>query len=179
MTTTLPHTRRGLRRTLTVGVVGLALVATTASGSDEPAQKVDAPTGGGDQSDTFAVGDHVALGGWTIIAHGVTDPLTPGSEFLAPEPGNRWVAVDVEATNTGDSPETMSSVMCFDLLDSTNRSHTVTITGSGASTLDGGVGPGASLRGDLEFEIPEDATGLKLVFSCDLTSSSSATIALD
>lgn len=180
MTITPLPSRRIARRLLTVSVAGIALVATVASGSDEPAQRVDAPDGGSDAAaaENFAVGDHVRVGEWTVIAHGVTDPVTPANEFLAPSPGNRWVGVDVEVTNDDDEPRTVSSMMCFDLFDSTNRSYSVTITGDGSSSMDGTVAPGAGLRGDVEFEIPEDATGLALEFDCDLMSGNTATIDL-
>ena len=178
MTITPLASRRN--RLLTVSIAAVALVATVASGSDEPAQRVDAPDEGSGAAaeENFAVGDHVRVGDWTVIAHGVTDPVTPANEFLAPSPGNRWVGVDVEVTNGDDAPQTVSSMMCFELSDSTNRSYSITITGDSSSSMDGTVAPGGGLRGDVEFEIPEDATGLAITFDCDLVSGNSATIDL-
>ncbi len=172
--------RRTARRILVTSVAGLAVAATVASGSDEPAQKVDGPAGAAaaGEVETFTLGDYVQVGDWTVVAHGVTDPLAPTNEFLAPDPGNRWVGVDVEVTNTDDQAKTVSSVMCFELVDSTNRSYDITLTGSGSSSMDGSVNPGGSLRGDVEFEIPQDATGLQLKFDCDLLSSNSVLIDL-
>jgi hypothetical protein len=170
--------------------MAVALFAAVASTSDEnDANKVDegqdtGTTDGGaaDESgapEEFAVGDLVELGDWQVRVHGVTDPVVSDDELFQPPEGQRWVAVDVEVTNTGDQTETVSSMLCFEIMDGQNRTYDQTVTGvSTAATPDGDVASGASLRGTVEYEVPADAAGLRLNFSCDLLTPGTATIAL-
>ncbi|MGH9228028.1 MAG: DUF4352 domain-containing protein [Acidimicrobiales bacterium] len=82
--------------------------------------------------------------------------------------------------NTAAQPETVSSLLCFELIDNQGRSYTQTVTGvSGAAPPDGEVAAnGGSRRGTVEYEVPSEAAGLRLNFKCDLFSSGTATIAL-
>jgi hypothetical protein len=183
-----------LNRLLSVLAVGVALVATVASSSENEPQRVDEGSGDTHESsagsesgesgesgepEVFGVGDLVELGDWRVRVHGVTDPVRSTDEFLQPPAGQRWVAVDVEVTNASDRAEVVSSALCFQLVDDQNRTFNQTVTGvSDAGTPDGDVAPGASLRGSVEYEVPADARGLRLNFSCDLLTPGTATIAL-
>lgn len=180
-----PATRPGARparRLLAVVAVAGALVFATASTDENEATRVDgagAAAEGGAQPEVFAVGDVVQLGDWQVRVHGVTDPVQSTNPILTPAPGTRWVAVDVEVTNTGASPQTVSSLLCFEVADGQNRSYNLTLTADpGAASPDGEVAAGASRRGTLTYEVPADAAGLRLGFKCDLFSTGSATIAL-
>jgi hypothetical protein len=174
-------------RLLSLAALGLALFAAVASTGENEPERVDdgaAPTdssGPGTDSgepEVFAVGDLVELGDWRVRVHGLTDPVQ-GTEFLQPADGARWVAVDVEVTNASDQAEAVSSMLCFQLVDDQNRTFNQTVTGaSSAATPDGDVAAGASLRGSVEYEVPADARGLRLNFSCDLLTPGTATIAL-
>lgn len=168
-----------MRPILAVLALGLALTATIASGEENTATKVEggvsspAPAG-----EAFAMADVVALGDWQLVVHGITDPYVSSNQFMAPAAGNRIVTVDTEVTNTGDKPAVVSSMVCFELKDSENKTYNMTITDNTEATPDGDVAPGASRRGTIAYEIPESATGLQLQFQCDLLSSGSATVNL-
>ncbi|MEZ5213102.1 DUF4352 domain-containing protein [Gordonia sp. (in: high G+C Gram-positive bacteria)] len=166
-----------LRNTAVAVMACLALGATIASGSEDKATKVDG-NGSTQQGDTFKVGDTVKLGDWKVKVNKVTDPYVPSNEFVTPSPGNRYVLVDTEVTNDSKKSQTVSSMMCFDLRDDSNRKHDITITGDETSSLDGEVAPGGTLRGDLAFEVPDSAKNLQLQFKCDLFGSGSAVIDL-
>jgi hypothetical protein len=174
-----------VNRLLSLLAVGVALFAAVASTGENEPQRVDESSSGTEEGSTsgepeeFAVGDLVELGDWRVRVHGVTDPVQSTDQFLQPPAGQRWVAVDVEVTNAGDQAETMSSALCFQLVDDQNRTFNQTVTGaSGAATPDGDVAAGASLRGAVEYEVPADARGLRLNFSCDLLTPGTATITL-
>ncbi|MFT4189382.1 MAG: DUF4352 domain-containing protein [Aeromicrobium sp.] len=161
-------------RKISITVVALmALGASIASGESNTATDED-----GKEVQEAAVGELVNLGDWAVQVHGVTDPYVATNEFMTPQPGNRFVVVDTEVTNNGDAPEIVSSIACFDLRDAENKNYDITITGDSSSTLDGEVAPGSGLRGNLEFEVPEAATGLQLHFKCDVFGSGSAVISL-
>ncbi len=140
----------------------------------DPSPAADDQTGG-----TFAVGDRVAIGNWQIEVHEVTDPYDDGNQYLGPDAGNRWVAVDVEVFNIGDQPRDVTSSFCFDLQDELNRNFDLELfADTKVDAPNGEVQPGASLRGTIVFETPDDAAGLRLNFKCQLLSTGSVTIEL-
>jgi len=184
---TIPRRRR--TQVLSLLAIAVALFASLCSSSENEPEAADersdsaAPAGeGNEQSDgpeVFAVGDLVELGDWQVRVHGVTDPLQSEDPSLQPTAGHRWVAVDVEVTNMSDQTATVSSLVCFVLKDDTNTTYDQTVTGaSTAATPDGDLPAGGSLRGTVEYEIPANADGLRLDFSCDLLAPGTATIAL-
>lgn len=182
---TPPRPRRRTRLLAGAAVVVALVLATASTEENEPTRVDDtgAASDGADgaaaEPDVFAVGDVVELGDWRVQVHGVTDPVESTNELMAPDPGHRWVAVDAEVTNTGAEAQTVSSLLCFEIADDQNRSHTLTITGDpGVQPPDGEVPLGGARRGTLTYEVPADAAGLRLVFKCDLLSTGSATIAL-
>lgn len=180
------------RSVLSTAAIAGVLFTSIASTDEEPAAKVEEPTGADSDSsaDTastetseveataFLVGDLVSLGDWQLKVHEVIDPFESTNEFFEPDEGNRWVAVDVEVTNTSSEPTSVSSLMCFELMDGDNRAYDVTITGESTSSMDGDVAPGGSRRGTVEFEVPNGADELALNFNCELFSSTTATIEL-
>lgn len=182
-----PRPRRRRPPLLALAAVVGALVLATASTEDDEPARVDetggtaegADAGAGAGPEVFAVGDLVELGDWRVRVHGVTDPLQSTNPVITPAPGNRWVAADVEVTNTGSEPQVVSSLVCFEVVDDRNRSYTLALTADAASSPpDGEVAAGAARRGMLTYEVPADAAGLRLNFACDLFSTGSATIAL-
>lgn len=189
--------KKPMRIFATLTLVLVAVFASVASTDDEnEATKVeksdddtaavdteaaDAEEAGEDgPAESFGIGDTVALGDWELTVHSLTDPLEPTNEFLSPDEGNRWVSLDVEVGNNADSAENVSSILCFEIQDSENRAYDVAlITGNNGASIDGEVAAGGSRRGDIDFEIPEAADGLRLNFKCDLFSKGSATIDLN
>ncbi len=89
-----------------------------------------------------------------------------GKKVLKPNKGNKWILVDTTIVNKGQKPETIS-VASFQLIDSANKSYEVALL---AEALDdvksptGELNPGDKRRGEVAFEVPEKAQGLKLVF---------------
>lgn len=161
--------------------VVVAAGAVVASGGDNKATKTNSD-GSSDTSktaETFKVGDEVKLGDWSVKVWGVTDPLAPTNEFAKPKDGFRWVSLDTEVKNLSSDPAAVSSLLCFKVQDSVNREYTEDIaSGVQPGPPDGEVAPNAAKRGNVVFEVPVDATGLKLNFKCDLFSSGTATVQL-
>lgn len=148
----------------------------TTVGADVGAQaptETQQPTEG----QAFNVGDRVALGDWELIVHGVTDPFE-GHEFLSPEAGLRWVLVDAEVFYNGADPEVLSTPLCMEVQDDQNRVHSQIFVDNPIGIMDGDIAPGAGRRGGMVYEMPADATGLRLNFNCDLLATGSATINL-
>lgn len=172
------------RRVLVVIAAAIAIVALAGSGETNQAEKVgssgtvngSASGGAPASSETFAVGDQVKLGDWTVVVNGVTDPYVSTNDYVTPT--GRFVGVDASVTNNGSSPATVSSLLCFDLRDATGQTYNQTVVVGGPSAPDGEVDPGGVLRGTVFYDVPIAATGLQLKFKCDLLSNGSATINL-
>jgi Domain of unknown function (DUF4352) len=167
---------RSLLVAMVILVAGLAVIA---SGEDNKASKVGDTGSGSASSSTFGVGDEVKLGDWTVKVWGVTDPQAPVNEYLKPKDGFRWVTLDTEVRNLSSDPASVSSLLCFHVQDSANREYDENIvSGITPGPPDGEVATKAAKRGNVVFEVPADATGLKLNFKCDLFSSGTATVNL-
>jgi hypothetical protein len=176
-----------MRKGLAVVAIGVAVFATlgeaTKSNTAEKVAPGDtglaAASSGTTITPVFQVGDEVKLGDWRVKVHTVTDPLVSTNEFFEPKPGNRFIAIDTEVTNTTSRPQTVSSLLCFELQDDKNQSYDQAITGdTSVKSPDGEVDAKGSRRGVLTYEVPTSATGLKLRFKCELFSKGSAIIAL-
>ena len=159
----------------------LAVGTLVASGEENEAKKA------GDKSDEssgpaeeFAVGDSVELGDWGVVVHEFVDPVEVDPESLmVPDEGKRRVKIDAEVTNNGDKPAQVSSLMCFELKDGANKTYDQALfVDSDVASIDGEIAPGDALRGEVAYDVPADATGFVLNFSCDLFSSGSARIKL-
>lgn len=178
---------RGLVALLAIVVAAGAVLA---SGSTNKAEKVNGngssssvpgstPPSSGGASAPFKVGDEVKLGDWTVKVWGVADPQAAVNQYAKPTAGSRWVGLDAEVRNLSSDPANVSSILCFKVQDSANREYTEDIaTGIKPEPPDGEVAPGAAKRGTIVFEVPAEATGLKLNFKCELFSSGTATIQL-
>jgi hypothetical protein len=90
-----------------------------------------------------------------------------GKRVLKPNKGNKWVLVDTTIVNQGQKP-TILPVVAFKVVDNANKEYEVALL---AGALDdvksptGEIKPGGEKRGEVAFEVPEKAKGLKLVFN--------------
>ncbi len=78
-----------------------------------------------------------------------------------------------------DEAEVISSLMMFKMADSEGYNYSVTIADSSKPSLDGELGPGRKMRGEIAFEVPTDATGLELIFEPDFLGFGQAIFKLD
>lgn len=178
------------RRSLALVALAGALFATAASSDDDEASDTNDSSGeasGGTQgadggtsdAEAYAVGDLVEIGVWEVRVHGMTDPYTGGNEFLPPADGMRYVAVDTEVTNISDESQVMSSLMCFEVLDSADAAYPMTLTDLEIGPLDAeAIEAGGSRRATVTYEVPVNAAGLRFKFACDPDSDASAIISL-
>jgi hypothetical protein len=111
----------------------------------------------------YGIGDTIAMGDLEHTFHAAR--FFEGDEFMSPEDGTRWLLVDVEVTNTGDESEAMSSMIMWELVDADNRSRTQTITADEQGGLDGELGAGRSMRGEIAYEVADGQTEWELIFA--------------
>jgi len=148
---------------------GAPTVAQAETQPNEPEEDVDDdsdddPTDGQDEADdrVFAIGDTIRVGNIEITVLGYR--TSEGEGFFAPADGNVFYLIDVAIMNTGDSTESISSMLMFDLRDSDGFSLNTSLGAMtmGRGGVDGAVLPGKVIRGELGYEIPSGASGFKL-----------------
>ena len=90
-----------------------------------------------------------------------------GKRVLKTNKGNKWILVDTTIINQGQKPIILP-VVAFKVIDNANKEYEVALL---AEALDdvrsptGEIKPGGEKRGEVAFEVPEKAKGLKLVFN--------------
>lgn len=113
--------------------------------------------------ETGDVGDTVQHGAFELTVHGVTDPLEPADEFFGPDAGNRWLMVEVSITNVSDEPQDYGSYD-FKVKDADNFEYTTGFVDLQRELTSGSLPPGDTVRGQIGFEVPENAAIVRLIF---------------
>ncbi|MBE3549828.1 MAG: DUF4352 domain-containing protein [Brockia lithotrophica] len=155
-----------------VGEKNSAASAAAESG-EKPAQGES--DGGKAAYPEFRVGDQIKMGNLVFVVNGTREVK---DEFMNPNPGNIFLAVDVTVENVGEKPEPVSSLMMFDLRDAEGNRYNRTLAGS-KTTPDGEVAPGKKLRGEVVFEVPKDAKGLEFIIKSEFLKTGHAIVHLD
>lgn len=122
----------------------------------EEAQDVEAVVGDRIESDTLA-----------FVVEGVETTNRVGS-YGEPDEGNTFVVVTMAVKNrTDDQFADFSPFMQAVLRDEENYTYTSTFYGTGRPLESGQLAPGEVARGDIVFEVPEDASGYVLRFDLE------------
>lgn len=171
-----------------VGEVGEATAVSQAAADDDTAVEPTTPTdedNEGDSAETvteptdeptpvptpssFAVGDIIEMNDLTMVVLGWSTPA--GNEFTQPDPGNKFVVVDLLFLNTGSTADSLSSLLQMELKDSTSQVYDIDLMAAiaaGTSSPEGEIAPGERIRGSVGFQTPVDATGLQFVFDASV-----------
>jgi len=143
-------------------MLALALVLTGCGETVTP-EKVDpGEGGGGDAAEKYAVGDTVKMGDLRFTLKGVR--YDTGSEYWKPDAGTRWIVFDCVVENTGSESETVSSLLMFKLYDADGYTKDVAIPEDLKGSLDGELGAGRKMAGEIAFTVDEDETAWELIF---------------
>jgi hypothetical protein len=127
-----------------------------------------------DGQEVFAIGDTASTGDFDVTVHAFEDPFTEGTDIVPPDEGHRFVAVEVEMTNTGDEPLPISTLALFEVIDQLDRPWAATISGSQRPALDEAtVAPGQTRRGWVVFQVGNDATDLVVRIKGNITATGS------
>lgn len=137
----------------------------TVAETDEPTEPAtEAPAG----EVKAAVGDLVEGENMHLVIESVERELS--ETVLTPEPGNEFVRVSLALKNVSDEYLSVSSLLQTRLRDDENYQYRSTVIGDNQPRFtDGQFVPGEVGRGSLAFEVPEDVSGLQLVFDFDVS----------
>ncbi len=112
--------------------------------------------------EVFSVGETVKLGDLQFSVNEVR--TSAGDEFFKPEQGNVYFIVDSTISNLATESASISSLLMFKLVDDEGYNYQITLGPNTKGSLDGELGPGRKMRGELAFEVPENAQGMELIF---------------
>lgn len=95
------------------------------------------------------------LDGSTYTVNAIEDPYTSANRFIAPKPGNRYVAVDITQEATAASDESNSAY--FAIQDTNDYEYQASFADKEPRFAYGDLTQGQRRRGWVIFEVPTDA----------------------
>ncbi|MDR5659013.1 DUF4352 domain-containing protein [Serpentinicella sp. ANB-PHB4] len=113
-------------------------------------------------AENFEIGDKVEIGGINITVNSVR--WDEGAEFFGPDEGEKWLAIDVTLENTKDESANVSSMLMFDLYDEDNYKRDLALSTTTEGSLDGELGAGRSMRGEIAFSVKEGQNNFEFIF---------------
>jgi uncharacterized protein DUF4352 len=151
----------------------LALVIMACGGSDNSGTSVGksngtSTTGGSGGNNHFKVGDQVKVGDTYIVTVN-SFKTNPGDDVFQPKAGNMFVVVDVSIKNVSSQEQNLSSLLQFDLKDSTGQKYTETIV-SNTTPPDGKLAAGDIVKGQIAYEVPKTQHDFTFSFEADIVS---------
>ena len=88
----------------------------------------------------------------------------PGAQFFKPAEGYKWIVVDLSVENTGDTEYSMSTLLQTQMRDGEGRTYGIAMGPKLQGSLDVVIPVADKVRGEVAFEVPATATGLKFIF---------------
>lgn len=150
----------GKNQTSTTSSPSPAITATAASPSAKGKQGIKIP------SQSVGIGQAVRLGKYQFTVNGVRK--TDGDTISQPKPGQKFLLINATVENQGQKMEPISSIFLFALTDATGKEYERVITTEAKGSLDNNLSPGKQLKGEIAFEVPQDAKALLLILRGDL-----------
>lgn len=173
-----------------IAIFIILIVISSSGGKDKSASGTNSDSGNSKstaQTDTkYGLKQPVSVGDLVYTANSVKKQTTVGSgAFAKTSQSGTYVVTNLTVKNNGNETVTIDSSL-FELTDAAGRTFKPSSEGQTAMMFNGKdnfflkqVQPGLSATGDVVFEIPVDATGLKINVSAGLFSSKKATISLE
>ncbi len=87
-----------------------------------------------------------------------------GSEYMKPEPDERWLVLNCTIENKGESSAVISSLLMFSLSDEDHYSREVELFANTKGSLDGELGAKRTMRGEIAFTVEKGQTKWDFIF---------------
>lgn len=148
------------------GIVVLIIIIAIAGGNGEPKKvgETNSANSNANQQSEFAVGDTVKINDYTMTVNKVQRNWQSPADYDKPESGKEYVFVEVTITNEGKNSISYNT-FDFKMQDSNGVQKTETYTMSTNKLNSGDLAPGGKITGNLVYDVPTGATGLKLLFT--------------
>lgn len=117
----------------------------------------------------YKIGDVIQVGDLTMVVNGISFPEP--KEMFEPDEGNRFVAVDVTFENVGSKSDSLFAMAQMTLKDDTGQDYQQDMSAdisAGGNAPNGEIAPGEKKRGQIGYQIPNDAKGFVFVFDGSL-----------
>ncbi|MBW6474358.1 MAG: DUF4352 domain-containing protein [Anaerolineaceae bacterium] len=127
----------------------------------------------------YNVGDLIEIKNHTMAVLGWED-ISAG-DFLGPDPGNKFVAVEMFFANNSQSRISISTLLQMNLKDEADRSYEIDFSASSEikdGSVDGSLVPGEKIRGKVGFQVPENVQNLQFVFDASVFGSGKVVVDL-
>jgi len=154
---------------VTALLVALSLVLLVGCASEVTPAKVEAPSPEAAAAEaqpvtieTYKVGDTVSIGDVKITLNGAR--FSKGSEYFKPEAGEKWLTINATIENQSSEAFASSSIMMFSLYDEDDYSADLAFTNDEKGSLDGEIGAGRKIRGEMSYSVSEGQTQWELIF---------------
>lgn len=108
------------------------------------------------------VADEITASNYKLVVNGAYG--TQGSEYFGPEEGMKYVVIDASVENLSSEAETISTMLMFSLQTPDGFHYDEAIYTDAKGDLGGDIAPGRINRGEMAFEVPENATEFYLYF---------------
>lgn len=115
------------------------------------------------------LGEAIPIGDLVLTVNSLSFPAP--TAFAVPEPGKKFVGVDVTVQNKSNEQVNIFSRDVMFLKDSQGHRYvedTVATSIAGTGPPDGDPYPGRSVRGVAGYQVPKDASGFQLTFDTTL-----------
>jgi len=159
-------------------VVGIPLLVAIFSSSSDDIEKVrenqqqeTEVEGVGEtknEEETFRIGDVVDSGDLLFTINSAR--WEEGDEYWGPDEGERWLVLDCTIENEGGESVTISSLLMFTLYDKDGYSQDTEMFADTKGSLDGELGAGRKMSGELAFDVEEGQTEWEFIFEPELFS---------
>lgn len=119
--------------------------------------------------ETYDIGDLIEINNHTMVVLGWED--VPAGEFLTPEAGNKFVAVEMFFVNNSQDSISISSLLQMTLKDEADRSYDIDFSASSEikdGSVDGSLVPGEKVRGKVGYQVPEGVQNMQFVFDASV-----------
>ncbi len=114
------------------------------------------------KTEIFKIGETAKMGDLEFTVNSAR--WNNGNEFLSPEEGEKWLTIDATVENNAKESASISSMLMFNLQDTDGYNKDLAITPDDKGSLDGEVGPGRKLRGEISFSVGAEQTEWDFIF---------------
>ncbi len=114
------------------------------------------------KQEIFKLGETVKMGDLSFTLNSAR--WDSGDEFMKPDEGEKWLTLDATIENLGEKSEVISSLMMFSLFDEGNYSRDLEIFADTKGSLDGELGAGRKMSGEIAFNVEADQNEWEFIF---------------
>lgn len=114
----------------------------------------------------FKIGETVRMGNLQFTLNGAR--FDDGDDFFKPDAGTKWIVLDCTIENVGQEPTAISSLLMFSLYDAENYSKDLAFGPNLKGSLDGELGAGRRMAGEIAYEVGEAEQSWEFIFAPNL-----------